>query len=67
GARAVLVGRPIVWGLAVGGEAGVRAVLETLLAELDVALALIGVPRAADLDRSLLQPAPWAGRVPSAQ
>ena len=67
GARAVLVGRPVVWGLAVGGEAGVRAVLETLLAELDVALALVGVPRAAELDRSLVAPAPWAGRVPSAE
>jgi 4-hydroxymandelate oxidase len=67
GARAVLVGRPVVWGLAVAGEAGVAAVLETLLAELQVALALVGVPRAADLDRSAIQPAPWAGRVPSAQ
>jgi 4-hydroxymandelate oxidase len=68
GARAVLVGRPVVWGLAVGGEAGVRAVLETLLAELDVALALVGVPRAADLDRSLVEPGPWASRrVPSTE
>jgi isopentenyl diphosphate isomerase/L-lactate dehydrogenase-like FMN-dependent dehydrogenase len=65
GARAVMVGRPVVWGLAVGREAGVEAVLRTLLAELQAALALIGVPRAADLDRSAIQPAPWAGRVPS--
>ena len=34
GARAVLIGRPIYWGLAVGGEAGVRHVLELLRAEL---------------------------------
>jgi 4-hydroxymandelate oxidase len=61
GARAVMVGRPALWGLAVGGEAGVRRVLELLLAELDVALALAGVPRAAQLDRGWLQPAPWAG------
>jgi isopentenyl diphosphate isomerase/L-lactate dehydrogenase-like FMN-dependent dehydrogenase len=65
GARAVLVGRPVVWGLAVGGEDGVRAVLEALAAELRVALALMGVPRARELDRSAVQPAPWAGRVPS--
>ena len=60
GARAVLIGRPVLWGLAVAGEAGVRRVLKLLLAELDTALALAGAPRAADLDRSWVQPAPWA-------
>jgi 4-hydroxymandelate oxidase len=60
GARAVLVGRPVLWGLAVGGEEGARRVLELLLAEFDVALALAGCPRAADLDRSWVQRAPWA-------
>jgi isopentenyl diphosphate isomerase/L-lactate dehydrogenase-like FMN-dependent dehydrogenase len=49
GARAVMVGRPVIWGLATDGEAGVRAVLELLLAEFDVALALAGVPRASAL------------------
>ncbi|HUS17652.1 MAG TPA: alpha-hydroxy acid oxidase [Chloroflexia bacterium] len=49
GARAVLVGRPVIWGLAVDGEAGARAVLDTLRAELDIALALAGCARAADL------------------
>ena len=60
GARAVLVGRPVLWGLAVGGEAGVRRVLELLLAEIDTAMALAGAPRAAELDRSWIQRAPWA-------
>lgn len=60
GARAVMVGRPVLWGLAAAGETGARAVLEILLRELDVALALVGVPRAIDLDRSVVQPAPWA-------
>jgi 4-hydroxymandelate oxidase len=60
GASAVMIGRPVIWGLAVGGEQGVRRVLELLLAELDIALALAGAPRAAELDRSWLQPAPWA-------
>jgi isopentenyl diphosphate isomerase/L-lactate dehydrogenase-like FMN-dependent dehydrogenase len=46
GARAVMVGRPVVWGLAVDGENGVRTVLELLLAEFDVTLALAGTPRA---------------------
>jgi 4-hydroxymandelate oxidase len=60
GARAVMVGRPVIWGLAVSGEAGVQAVLDLLRAELDVALALAGVPRAADLHPGCLQRAPWA-------
>jgi lactate 2-monooxygenase len=42
GARAVLVGRPWVWGLGVAGEEGVRAVLRGLLADLDLTLALSG-------------------------
>ena len=64
GARAVLVGRPVLWGLAVGGEDGVRTVLEILRGELDTALALAGVPRVADVDGSVLEPARWAGGVP---
>jgi 4-hydroxymandelate oxidase len=60
GARAVMVGRPVLWGLAVGGEEGVRRVLELLLADIDTALALAGAPRAAELDRSWVQRAPWA-------
>jgi lactate 2-monooxygenase len=42
GARAVLIGRPYVWGLALGGEQGVRHVVRGLLAELDLTLALSG-------------------------
>jgi 4-hydroxymandelate oxidase len=60
GARAVMVGRPVLWGLAVGGEEGVRRVLELLLAEIDTALALAGARRAVELDRSWVQRAPWA-------
>ena len=43
GAEAVLIGRPYVHGLALGGEAGVRHMLRTLLAELDITLAIAGV------------------------
>jgi isopentenyl diphosphate isomerase/L-lactate dehydrogenase-like FMN-dependent dehydrogenase len=60
GARAVLVGRPVTWGLAVAGADGARHVLETLLGEFVNALALIGCPRAADLDSSFVTAAPWA-------
>ena len=49
GARAVMVGRPVIWGLATDGEHGVKTVLELLLAEFDIALALAGVPRAGEI------------------
>jgi 4-hydroxymandelate oxidase len=54
GARAVLIGRPIHWGLAVGGEAGVRQVLELLRAELVLDLMLCGLASPEAVDRSLL-------------
>jgi isopentenyl diphosphate isomerase/L-lactate dehydrogenase-like FMN-dependent dehydrogenase len=44
GARAVLVGRPVIWGLATRGAEGARHVLELLRAELLEALALLGCP-----------------------
>jgi len=44
GARAVLVGRPILWGLAVDGEDGVVRVLSLLEEELSLAMALAGIP-----------------------
>jgi 4-hydroxymandelate oxidase len=54
GARAVLLGRPVLWGLAVGGEAGARHVLELLREELDLAMALSGAATVADVDASLV-------------
>jgi 4-hydroxymandelate oxidase len=58
GARAVLVGRPVLWGLAAGGQAGVERVLALLRAELEHAMALAGRPDVSRLDRGLLVPAP---------
>lgn len=43
GANAVAVGRPILWGLGAGGEAGVSRALEILRSEFDLAMALAGV------------------------
>jgi 4-hydroxymandelate oxidase len=57
GASAVLVGRPVVWGLAVGGADGVRGVLDTLRGELEAAMAMLGAPTLADLTADLL----WRG------
>jgi len=54
GARAVLIGRPYLWGLAVEGEAGVRHVLELLHQEIVLAMALVGRPVVSAIDRTLL-------------
>jgi len=58
GADAVLVGRPALWGLAVGGEEGVRRVLELLREELELALALCGCASPVELGRGHVQHAP---------
>jgi 4-hydroxymandelate oxidase len=55
GARAVLVGRPVLWGLAANGEDGVYRVLELLKAEFDLAMALCGARTVGDIDHSLLE------------
>ena len=55
GARAVMIGRPYLWGLAAAGETGVRHVLELLKAELELAMALCGRPTIASIDRSLVR------------
>ena len=52
GADAVLLGRPYAYGLAVGGQEGVEAVVRHLMAETDLTLALIGGAVARDLDSS---------------
>jgi isopentenyl diphosphate isomerase/L-lactate dehydrogenase-like FMN-dependent dehydrogenase len=54
GARAVLLGRPYCWGLAVGGEAGVREVLRNLLADVELTLGLAGCASWADVGRGSL-------------
>jgi 4-hydroxymandelate oxidase len=56
GAQAVLLGRPVLWGLAAGGAQGVGRVLEMLRSEIDLAMALCGCPTVADIGRDLLRP-----------
>lgn len=55
GARAVLLGRPVLWGLAVDGEDGAARVLSLLRAELDTALALCGCPSVRQVSRDLVR------------
>ena len=55
GAKAVLVGRPVLWGLAAGGQQGVEKALSMLREELDLGMALSGCRNLKELNRSLLQ------------
>ncbi|MBS0385831.1 MAG: alpha-hydroxy-acid oxidizing protein [Proteobacteria bacterium] len=54
GAKIACVGRPYVYGLALGGDAGVQTVLEYLLAELDLTMALNGCATPSDINRTCL-------------
>jgi L-lactate dehydrogenase (cytochrome) len=70
GAACVFVGRPAMYGLAVGGEAGVRHALDLIRREIDVDLALLGCPDVARLDSTYLArpdaplPTPHEARAP---
>jgi isopentenyl-diphosphate delta-isomerase len=54
GASAVLLGRPYVWGLGLAGEDGVRHVVRSFLAELDLTFALSGYTAVDQVDRSAI-------------
>ncbi len=54
GASAVLLGRPYMWGLALGGEQGVREVLANFLADLDLTLGLSGYKAFGEIDASTI-------------
>jgi 4-hydroxymandelate oxidase len=55
GARAVLLGRAVLWGLAADGEAGAAYVLRLLRDELDLAMALAGAPTVKEITRDLIR------------
>ncbi len=55
GARAVMVGRPVLWGLAAGGESGARNVLDMLRAEFEEAMVLAGAPDAGSIRADLVR------------
>jgi lactate 2-monooxygenase len=55
GADAVLVGRPYLWGLALDGQNGVETVMRSLLAELDLTMALSGFARLDEIDSGVLR------------
>ena len=55
GARAVLLGRPVLWGLAVGGSEGVREMLDEVVADFREALALSGCTGCLDVGPDIVQ------------
>ena len=58
GARAVLLGRPYVYGLALAGEAGVREVVMNFLADFDLTMGLAGCRSVSEISSETLVPAP---------
>lgn len=58
GAKAVFIGRPLFWGLAVDGEKGVVRVLEILREEIEITMAKCGRPTIASIDSSAIVKAP---------
>jgi isopentenyl diphosphate isomerase/L-lactate dehydrogenase-like FMN-dependent dehydrogenase len=52
GARATLIGRAMLWGLAVAGEEGVKDVLRMFKEEIELGLALLGCTSPADVGRA---------------
>jgi lactate 2-monooxygenase len=67
GAQAVLLGRPYVYGLALGGEAGVRHVLRALRQDFELTMRLSGLAGLSDLGPDCLQRQPGAGRAQPAE
>jgi 4-hydroxymandelate oxidase len=65
GARAVLLGRPIQWALATGGEAGIVRMLELVTGEFRSAMGLCGAARVSEIERAMVtrNPDPTAARV----
>jgi len=58
GAKAVFIGRPLFWGLAVDGERGVTRVLQILREEMEITMAKCGRPNIASIDSSVIVKAP---------
>jgi 4-hydroxymandelate oxidase len=54
GAKAVLLGRPVLWGLALDGQSGVKQALEMLRAEFELAMALSGCPTLDSITEDLI-------------
>jgi lactate 2-monooxygenase len=65
GAKAVLVGRPVIYGLGIAGQEGARQVLAGLLADLDTSMGLAGLQNLGDVNRGILRTVKYGGDVRS--
>ncbi|KAI0906374.1 glycolate oxidase [Ustulina deusta] len=65
GAKAVLVGRPVMYGLGIAGQAGAKHVLASLLADLDGTMGLAGIKSVADLSQATLKRVLYGGDIKS--
>ncbi|CAG8960002.1 hypothetical protein HYFRA_00013190 [Hymenoscyphus fraxineus] len=65
GAKAVLVGRPVIYGLGIAGKAGAKEVLQGILADLDQSMGLAGIQRVEDCKREMLRKVVYGGDVKS--
>lgn len=54
GAKMVFIGRPVIWGLSIGGEEGVKKILNILRKEFDFTLALTGCTSVKDIVRDMV-------------
>jgi (S)-2-hydroxy-acid oxidase len=59
GAKAVFIGRPMLWGLACNGQEGVERVLEILKEELELSMKLMGVRNVEELNSSMIRRSPY--------
>jgi lactate 2-monooxygenase len=65
GAKAVLVGRPAIYGLAIGGRAGAKTALQGILADLDQSMGLAGIKNIEGCNRSMIRRVQYGGDVKS--
>lgn len=61
GAKAVLVGRPVIYGLAIDGKNGAKSVLQGLLADLYQSMSLAGIRTVAECNRSVMRKVQYGG------
>lgn len=65
GAKAVLVGRPVIYNFAIGGKEGAKATLQGLLADVDRSMAIVGAANVKQCDHSILRHVQYGGDLTS--
>lgn len=61
GAKGVLIGRPVIYGLAIDGKHGAKSVLKGLLADLYQSMGLSGIRTVADCNRNMIRRVQYGG------